>query len=812
MNRSPISDELALSSSTILLCDPCFSSEATFALEGDTTLVPNDDLASWLAALPGDGHPVVLVDERIGQDSWRQIHSQLQQDQPIAHLFLELWKQRSYLTAFLTWLHACLFRCLFGLRKTPEQPAVVWFPDARPLRLVLETLVQQANDAPTISQVRRYLPGFLSEATQIGTPWQLDRVLAALKVQQWDYRQTEILAAAPLPRRSNWKARCRMVLARGYSMASTCRDWWNWKLMPTHNAWALSTDKTPTPKTTNWKLQAWALASLLLLGFVVLGIRADYPLFEPDEARNAQLAINILESGDWVSLHLGSEPYWDKPPAVAWGTAVAYQLFGVHAWSTRLVSMLSALLTVGLVFVFGQRWIGFRSAWLAGCLLLLSTGFVVCGRYATMDAAITACALTMLGCLYLACYQGRLQWGYWVVACLACGVGLLIKGPVIGVLTLPPLLAWLWLSRNPVLWDWKPWAALAAGCLLVAGPWFVTMGYTEPEFLVYFFWKHHVVRFSDAFNHREPFWFYLPVFLLGTFPASLLLPTCLPWLRKFGPACRQASTPATGLLLLYVLWIVGFFSLSDSKLPTYILPAFPAVALLFGNAVVAFVTDWQQMPRVENRFVNYFVSIPRRSAVSVASAVVIFSLVSVLLFKQNAWTGWFAGLAVSGLIISLFAWIWNRHLRYATGLSLGLGLIFVITISGFVLPSVSAYRSIQKATAELRQQPELRDLPIVFYEHEDYGCQLWLPTEQVRGFDQYNFTAMLEHLKQHPQALIVSRLDSMEVLRSNLSDDSQLSSIRGSRHVYLYQHAEDSAPLPELPRIADRLMPVTFSR
>lgn len=812
-------DTCARTTTLVVACEPSVSDPLTGPADPPAYL-DLSDWKAWQQAVAKVQGPVLIWDQRLSDRALSLIPSGSQQVDHQVHLLIENRRQRSYLGTLLTWIHYWLARCLFGIRKSPRLPAAIWFADATSLQSLLKSIPPSSPRVPPTwlrEKLHRWIPTAPREQM-------LDRLIAATALSELSLQQTEWDHPDPLPRITPWRLRLKSLSQRIAAMAVLVHDWWNWRMFPSDNPHALiqhpARRQTPRAAGPSLGIQTLAWVSLLLGAILLLGLRLDYPLFEPDEARNAQLAINILESGDWVSLQLGTEPYWDKPPAVAWGTAIAYQIFGVHAWSTRLVSNLSAILTVLATFYFGRRLIGFRAAWLGALLLLLCVGFVVCGRYATMDAAITLCATVMLGSMAMACGGERLRYGYWLLASLACGVGLLVKGPVIGVLTLPPFLMWLWLTGSSHLWRPTRWLTLAGIAMAIAGPWFAVMAIREPDFLVYFFWKHHVVRFSDAFNHREPFWFYGPVLILGTFPASLLIPTLIPLFRRFGDHCRSVRTPELGLTVLYAAWVVGFFSLSDSKLPTYILPAFPAVALLFATATLAFLSDLRAMPGHHPRFANYFLSIPRRAAVSVSIAVVAFWAVSHWLLNQNPMGGWFGLLAGLGIGLSLLAWTLRPRVGTVASFGLILSSLFVITITGYVLPGVSTLRSIQRTTAKLQDNPSLRNLPVVFYNHEDYGCQLWLADEKIAGFDDYNFVAMLTFLEQHPRCLIVSRLEEMEVLRTNLDTNAQLSSIRGARHLYLYQSSQDVVPdrsdttgtSEPLIDLSDRLKPVTFTR
>ncbi len=126
------------------------------------------------------------------------------------------------------------------------------------------------------------------------------------------------------------------------------------------------------------------------------------------------------------------------------------------------------------------------------------------------------------------------------------------------------------------------WLGLA---LAVALPWYVAICVRAPGFARYFFWEHNVLRFVAPFDHIEPVWYYVLPLLAGLLPGTLLLPALLRFLGTTDPQTAARRTPALGFVLLAGLWCVLFFSLSGSKLPTYILPAFPPLALALGYFV-----------------------------------------------------------------------------------------------------------------------------------------------------------------------------------------------------------------------------------
>ncbi|MCA9206291.1 MAG: hypothetical protein KDA59_24735, partial [Planctomycetales bacterium] len=161
------------------------------------------------------------------------------------------------------------------------------------------------------------------------------------------------------------------------------------------------------------------------------------------------------------------------------------------------------------------------------------------------------------------------------------------------VLCLPPLIAYGWLYQRRDLIDLRVAALMVVPTLVMALPWFIAITGGEDEFAGHFFWKHNLVRFFNAFDHQEPWWFYLPVLLLGMFPCSLLFPGLGSYLFSRSAEQRQRRGAELGFFCLAVAWIVGFFSMSTCKLPTYILPALPPLSLILGKAFADTVLSTQ---------------------------------------------------------------------------------------------------------------------------------------------------------------------------------------------------------------------------
>ncbi len=335
--------------------------------------------------------------------------------------------------------------------------------------------------------------------------------------------------------------------------------------------------------------QPWCWRTLLFF-LLVPGIYL-YPclsfyLFEPDEGRYAQIPREMLDAEEWVVPFLQGEPYLDKPPLFYWLVMLAYRVFGVHDWSARLVPALAIHVCVLVTYWFGRRSLGERPAFWGALVLALAPAFVGIGRLLILDGLLALCVSLAALCAWEAIRGTRLRGGWWTLSAVACGLGILTKGPVILFLLVPPL----WLQRRltgpGARISWRAVLVYMAIVALVALPWYVALCLRLPEFASYFLWEHNVVRFLMPFAHQQPVWYYGPVLFVGLLPATLLLVPFMRFLGSGRPEFRQVRGPELSFFLLAGLWCVAFFSISDCKLATYILPALPFFSLALGVFLV----------------------------------------------------------------------------------------------------------------------------------------------------------------------------------------------------------------------------------
>jgi 4-amino-4-deoxy-L-arabinose transferase-like glycosyltransferase len=297
----------------------------------------------------------------------------------------------------------------------------------------------------------------------------------------------------------------------------------------------------------------------------------------PDEPRYAAVAREMYLSGDYITPRLLGENWFEKPVLIYWGAALGYAIFGIGETGARLPSALGATLSVFLVYWAGRR-LFTRGIGLSGAVILAtSIGFFGLARAASTDMPLTA-SLTAALSFFLVGNEssGASRRWYFYAFYAALGFGVLAKGPVAIVLPVFALVMFLiWRGPGGEWKKWHPEGIFITG--LVAGPWYAAVTVANGmEFINVFILEHNLGRFtSDVYGHEQPFYFYLPVLLLMTFPWSFLLI----------PALRRRFGRNEQLILLWALAPLILFSLSGSKLPAYILPMLPPLALLCAREV-----------------------------------------------------------------------------------------------------------------------------------------------------------------------------------------------------------------------------------
>jgi 4-amino-4-deoxy-L-arabinose transferase-like glycosyltransferase len=328
------------------------------------------------------------------------------------------------------------------------------------------------------------------------------------------------------------------------------------------------------------------LSLLALWLLATIGLR---PLLVPDEGRYASVAREMLLSGDWLVPRLDGLPFFHKPPLLYWLDAAAMQAFGANQFAARVAPALGALAMGAALYLALRRWHGRRVALTALGVLATAPMFFVGGQYANHDMLVAGCiAVAVFGFAAASASGSRREWQ---IGWIGCALALLSKGLIGIVLPLAVVGPWLLARRQwrAVAQGLHPWSWLPA--LALAAPWFVAMQLRFPAFFDYFVIEQHFRRFTQSsFNNAQPFWFFFAVLPLLTLPWSLAAP------RALTRAWRERGSVAGPWLGLYGWWalvIVLFFSLPNSKLVGYVLPALAPWCALLACGLAPLARGWR---------------------------------------------------------------------------------------------------------------------------------------------------------------------------------------------------------------------------
>lgn len=316
---------------------------------------------------------------------------------------------------------------------------------------------------------------------------------------------------------------------------------------------------------------------------LLLGGVGRLPLLGRDEALYAEAGREMLASGDWITPRVNGGPFLEKPPLYYWLAAGSYRVFGVSPFAARLPAALLALLAVGLTAALGARAWGARAGWLAGMALATCLQMAIIGRMGLMDAPLTT--LTVVAVAAYASWRGRPRLALAAAFGLCVGLAVLLKGgaglAAVGVVAVHT--AYLAARARRLTIAWRGLAATTLAGVVAAGvaaPWFVAMAARHGEtFGATLLLREHLHRIAHPMQgHGGSVLTYLGVTVLGFFPWVVFLPGAF---RGHAGESEQAAW-WRGLCVVWMLVVLIPFSLVRTKLPGYITPLFPPMALLAG--------------------------------------------------------------------------------------------------------------------------------------------------------------------------------------------------------------------------------------
>lgn len=354
--------------------------------------------------------------------------------------------------------------------------------------------------------------------------------------------------------------------------------------------------------------------ALLALLLVLAGIR---PLALPDEGRYGEIGLWMLQSGDWLVPRINGIPFFHKPPLTYWFEAVFIAIFGANEWALRLVSTLHAALMLSALYLSSRLLTHEVLAHRALLMLGTSLAFLAGGQYVNHDMVVAAWITVAIWCFALALMHGeRPHANLARLGFVACALGILAKG-VIG-LALPGMVLLIWLIwtkqlKKIVLLPWISGGVLFSVIVL---PWFVLVNQRFPTMLAYLFGPQQLSRYTSvAFNNVMPWWFYGAAVLVLLFPWALFAmyqaKVQLSPAIRVEPQSLQTVTreqcqipplprikPWLSLCWIWLLSILVFFSIPNTKVIGYVLPVMPPLAILSALGYEALLSHRQTAKKI----------------------------------------------------------------------------------------------------------------------------------------------------------------------------------------------------------------------
>lgn len=460
---------------------------------------------------------------------------------------------------------------------------------------------------------------------------------------------------------------------------------------------------------TTWVLDLLALTSLFVLFyFLKLG---SYPLFTPDEGRYSEVAREMLFSGDFITPRLNGVVFLDKPIMYYWLQAIAIQLFGLNEWALRFWPAVFGIWGCLSLYISGRILFNRRTGLLASLTLATSALYFGAAHYANLDLEVAVLVSTTLLFFFLGIKATRpFSSHVWIyLAYTFAGLAILTKGLIGFAFPAAIVGSWTLLTRQ---WqNMRKLHLLTGPCLTLAIilPWYLLAQKANPEFFHFFFIVQQISRFLSTtdFNNQVAWWFYFPIVLAGFLPWTLFIAGMLiSNTQAIWKQCHQEDKKL--YLLLWVLLIFTFFSIPHSKTLGYILPIFPALALLVGQYLDQY---WDKLII----FKKYLLLLPISFAIF-ALACLIAPLVQKLNIAPNLF--FYLNAAGVDLLLTSLVLLYFLYRKSFTGIWLSTLCSAVIFL--FILVSSAAFinqNSTKFLALDLKQHLHPEDEVVTFFKY-----------------------------------------------------------------------------------------------
>ena len=541
---------------------------------------------------------------------------------------------------------------------------------------------------------------------------------------------------------------------------------------------------------------------VLIAGTIFLFQLGKPPLWDRDEPRNAGCAAEMLVANEWIVPTFNGELRTHKPVLLYWLVMGSYGLFGINEFAARLPSALLGIGSVLLTYDIGRRTFGSRSGFWAGLILATTIMFGVASRAVTPDALLIFCSTLAIALFVRGTFPHSnstpmvsFPKSPWLVVGMysAMGLGVLAKGPVGFVLPTAVIGMYLLIIRLPdrekvdntlrsklvaILRPWAPKHFLATFCVMrpvaaiaiagaVALPWYWMVSFeTDGVWTREFLWEHNVNRAATSMEGHSgpPILFYLAAIMVGFFPWTVFaIPTGL-----FAAKCLQGRglrehelrmRPGTILMLSWIGVYVVLFSLASTKLPSYVTPCYPAIALLVGTLFERWQTTDQTVTSMLQAGWGKF---------ALANLIVVGAAITIAIpIAARIWlpgSEWLGVVGLAPLLAGLLGWrLLRRNRHFQATACLGGGAVAFCTLLLAVLPTeLGRHRDY----SELFKLTSQNSGPIASFGHLEPSW-VFYGGRQIREF-RASEAAQLQHfLRDQPDAVVLTTGQQLSKLKNS---------------------------------------------
>lgn len=455
---------------------------------------------------------------------------------------------------------------------------------------------------------------------------------------------------------------------------------------------------------------------LLIAGFCAFLFfygAGQFGLIGADEPRYAQVAREMLERHDWITPVLGGRAWLEKPPLYYWQAMLAYSILGVTDFAARIPGAIDATLLVVAVYLFFRK---FRRGVEVDAALITAScaGVIGYAHAASMDMALAA--TFSIGLLAWWAWREDAKRIYLALFYICMALGMLAKGPVAPFLAAAVFVLFAVFTRELRLVVKTLWLTGILLFCVIALPWYVAVQMRNPQFFREFILQHNLARFSsNLYHHPEPFWYYLPVAVLALLPwtvfviAAFVESVRVWWAeRKSAPAEPDFELQFRVFVCCWLVVPVAFFSISQSKLPGYILPAVPAGAVLLAEYLRRHVAQEQETGEPVSK------SLVVVHAVAASAPIVPAVLIAYVITQHKLPPGlpMFIALVVAfvlctAIAMTLASRLRLRMLRFVTLIPVVLSVAAILKLGSVSLDQALSARplAIELAAVETHQLP-----------------------------------------------------------------------------------------------------------